>query len=129
MSWQEWVGLGASVVAAGAAAVALYFARRTVGEAADLRRSTRSDRILDCIADYSDVLIGAHHQTHVETNRAHITAARLRLVAAIDAVETPHPKCRALVEAGTINETSDPKVVIEHVADALEEVSALHGAK
>jgi hypothetical protein len=127
-TWQDWVLLGGTVIAALAAAGAVFYAWRTFAEAGKLRRSTRSDRILDCIADYSDVLIGALHQTHVATNRAHIAAARLKLVAAIDAVETPYPKCRALINAGTINESSDPEVVIAHVEAALEEVSAQHRA-
>ena len=93
-----------------------------------LRRSIRSDRILDCIADYSGVLVRAADISHVETKRGLIAASRLRLEAAVDAVKTPHPKCQALANAGTINETSDLKVVIEHVRDALEEASTLHGS-
>jgi hypothetical protein len=73
-----------------AAAVALYFSRNTVAEAADLRRSTRSDRILDCIGDYAAALVRAWDITHVDTKRGLIMAARLRLEAAIDAVKTPH---------------------------------------
>jgi hypothetical protein len=34
MAWQDWIGLFASLAAAGAAATAVYFAKRTVAEAA-----------------------------------------------------------------------------------------------
>jgi hypothetical protein len=128
MSWQGGVALVAAVVAAGAACVALYFAWQTLADAAVLRRSTRSDRILDCIADYSGVLLRALDMSHIETKRGLITASRLRLEAAVGAVTTPHPKCRALASSGTINETSDMNVVIEHVREALEEATALHGS-
>jgi hypothetical protein len=129
VSVEDWLGLVAAVVAAVAAAVALYFSGKTVSEAADLRRSTRSDRILDCIGDYAAVLVRAWDITHVDTKRGLILASRLRLEAAIDAVKTPHPKCRALVNAGLVNETSDPKVVLQHISDALTEASALHGTR
>ena len=129
MSWEDSVGLVAAVVAAVAAAAAVFFSGKTVAEAANLRRTTRSDRILDCIGDYADVLVRAWDITHVDTKRGLILAARLRLEAAIDAVKTPHPKCRELVNAGMINETSAPNVVLQHLSDALNEASDLHGTR
>jgi hypothetical protein len=85
------------------AAAALYFSRKAVAEAADLRRSARSDRILDCIGDYAAALVPG--TSHMSTPSADSSWPPVFASAAIDAVKTPHPKCRALVKASALHGT------------------------
>src|SRR6476659_4974286 len=112
----------ASVVAAIAVVIAVYYAYLTVSETRALRLDSRFDRVLDCLADYSLVLVTNANTSSIQGDVAkhNVEVARLRLVAALDAAHVDLPTSRDLARED--RKDRPPSVVTARTAESIAEV-------